>query len=95
MKYLFSLVLLMTVVVYADTIYQTYPGTNTRDHSKPAIVSTIKNGRIESYETYPETTTRNYERPSYITDMKTGEVYQTYPGTSTRDYSQPTYKRVK
>ncbi len=80
-----GLALLFAGVVSADAIYQTLPGTNIRDYSKPGLVhqgNTV-------YQTLPGSSIRDYSKPGYT--QQGGTVYQTLPGTNIRDYSKPGY----
>lgn len=81
-----AMVTLGATALYAQdrtVIHPTYPGTTTRDYSKPSVV--VERNTV--YQTYPGTTTRDYRRPGAI--MQGDTLYPTYPGTNTRDYSRP------
>lgn len=68
------------------TLYETYPGSNARDWSKPAIV--IEEGNL--YRTLPGSNARNWGESAIR--KENGVIYRTLPGSNSRDWSQPGIK---
>lgn len=73
---LVAAVLAAHTLAAADTyLYPTYPGTSTRDYSRPGYV--IEEDPLGDV------------MPSFLQQDRV--MYPTLPGTSTRDYSRPGY----
>lgn len=68
------------------TVHETYPGSNARDWSKPAIV--IEEGTL--YRTLPGSNARNWGESAIR--KENGVIYRTLPGSNRRDWSQPGIK---
>jgi hypothetical protein len=87
-KKILFLILASAAVQSAD-IYETYPGTNVRDYSKPGYHVDQNSG----YPTLPGTNgARDYSRPGYGVQRDSGgeTFYPTLSGTNgARDWSQP------
>lgn len=71
--------------IRADGIYQTLPGTNIRDYSKPGLVQ--QGDAI--YQTLPGSNIRDYSAPGY--KVQGSVIRQTLPGSNIIDYSKPGY----
>ena len=79
---LIFLTLLISISLYAETIYKTIPGTPFKDITEPVMV--IENNVI--YKTIPNTPYKDPTEPIMVIE-KNG-IYPTIPGTTIRDYSQ-------
>lgn len=77
--------LLAAPVLAQEVIYQTYPGSNAPDYSKPGM--RVDGNRMQP--TYPGSTGADYSKPGYIREGNT--IRQTFPGSSGIDYSKPGY----
>ncbi len=87
MKTLLLLLAFIPLGVQATTIYETYPGSNTRNWGQPAVrVQEGQNG-VNIYQTLPGSNTRDYRQPGTV--IQNGTIYRTLPGSNTRDWSKP------
>ena len=75
-----TIAILFILIFGGAVIYQTYPGTDVPDYSRPHYV--IEDGRV--FKTYPGTTTPDYGAPEYF--IERNPVYR--HGKSFRDYSK-------